>query len=219
MPYLIASIPYFDVLVRREYTRDMADGHGDYLEGKAIAVECRRGDSLWFQVMLKEPYAGALFGLPIEALVTKPPQVEPANGTKTIQPWDCFSSDFGVEEIEILRRTRATVFHDKVDAEYQFTLCFTGSDVADDPAQRKLLHVVKREDGLIGAYPNNRLQFHDRALWGDMTETPDFTTLQREFRAEGMNRIDAVAYGAPAIATAQVKGAARSEHNGAAQPA
>jgi hypothetical protein len=63
----------------------------------------------------------------------------------------------------------------------------TGIDLADDPAQRKLLHVVLREDGLIGAYPNNRLTFLDRALYGDLTaERIELTTLSREFRAEGL---------------------------------
>ena len=187
MAYVLGSIPYFDCLVRQQYTQNLETGHGKFLAAKAVAVHCLRGDSLQFQVILKEPYAGAAFLLPIEALVSKPCEPRP---TKDIQPWDCFSAEFGVCELTTIRRGAVKLIKDDAEAEYRFTLAFTGSDLADDPAQRKLLHVVHRADGLIGAYPNNRLIFQDRALFGDMTETPGFTTLEREFRAEGLQASD-----------------------------
>lgn len=183
MAYLLASIPYFRCLIRREYVRDLQDGHGDYLEATAVGVMCVRGDSLQFQVVLHEPLAGCGFLLPIEALCTKPCAPAP---TKVLQPWDVFSSDFGVCELTTLRRAAVKLLKDNCQAEYRFTLAFTGNDLADDPAQRKFLHVVLREDGLIGAYPNNRIVFIDRALFGDLTEKPDFMTLTKEFRAEGL---------------------------------
>lgn len=183
MPYLLASIPYFRCYVRREYLRDLKDGHGDFLEATAVGVLCVRGDSLQFQIVLHEPLAGCAFLLPIEALVTRP--CEPV-ATKVLQPWDVFSSDFGVCEFTALRRGAVRLLKDDCKAEYRFTLAFTGNDLSDDPAQRKFLHVALREDGLIGAYPNNRLVFIDRALFGDLTAKPDFTTLTREFRAEGL---------------------------------
>ena len=184
MAYVLGSIPYVDCLVRKEYTQDLKGGEGDYIEAKAIAVLCIRGDSLQFQVVMKEPYAGCAFMLPIEALVTKP--CPPVAATRIVQPWDCFSSEFGVCELSTVRRGAVKLLKDSVLGEYRFTLAFTGSDLADDPAQRKLLHVVLREDGLVGAYPNNRLVFMDRALFGDLTERPQFTTLSREVRAEGL---------------------------------
>jgi hypothetical protein len=183
MPYILGSIPYFRCLVRKEYVRDLKDGHGDYLEATAVGVLCVRGDSLQFQVVLHEPLAGCAFLLPIEALVTKP--CEPAS-TKAMQPWDCFGSDFGVCELTALRRGALRLMKDNCLAEYRFTLAFTGNDLSDDPAQRKFLHVVFREDGVIGAYPNNRCVFLDRAMYGDLTEKPEFLTLTREFRAEGL---------------------------------
>lgn len=183
MAYILGSIPYFRTLVRREYLRDLQDGHGDYLEATAIGVMCVRGDSLHFQVVLHEPLAGCAFLLPIEALVTKPVAAMP---TKAVQPWDCLSTEFSVCEITAVRRGAVRLLKDDLPAEYRFTVAFVGSDIADDPAQRKMLHVVLREDGLIGAYPNNRLVFLDRALFGDLTAKPDFLTLTKEFRAEGI---------------------------------
>jgi hypothetical protein len=197
---ILASTPYFRCYVRKEYVRDLKDGHGDYLEATAIGVLCIRGDSLQFQVVLHEPLAGCAFLLPIEALVTKP--CEPA-ATKVLQPWDVFSSDFGVCELTTVRRGAVRLLKDDCKAEYRFTLAFTGSDLADDPAQRKFLHVVLREDGLIGAYPNNRMVFLDRALFGDLTEKPDFLTLTKEFRAEGL---------APSIVTTKPANGHDTEH-------
>lgn len=185
MAYILASIPYFRCLVRREYLRDLEDGHGEFLEATAIAVHCVRGDSLHFQVVLHEPLAGCAFLVPIEALATKP--CPPAE-TRVIEPWDGFSSEFGVCELTTVRRGAVRLIKDGALAEYRFTLAFTGTDLADDPLQRKLLHVVAREDGPIGAYPNNRCIFLDRALFGDLTAKPDFKTLGKEFRAEGVQR-------------------------------
>jgi hypothetical protein len=184
MSYILGSIPYFDCLVRKEFTQDFSSGHGEYIEAKAIGVLCIRGDSLQFQVVMKEPYAGCAFTLPIEALATRP--TPPVAATKIAAPWDCFSSEFGVCELAAVRRGAVRCLKDGVLAEYRFTLAFAGTDLSEDPAQRKLLHVVLREDGLVGSYPNNRVTFLDRALFGDLTEKPDFITLSREFRAEGL---------------------------------
>jgi hypothetical protein len=182
---VLGPIPYFHCLVRREYTRNMVDGQGDYLEGIAVGILCIRGDSPSFQVILKEPRGGCAFTLPIQALVTR--AALPV-ATVDVCPWDCFSDTFGVCELPALRRTPVRLLQDATMAEYRFTVAFTGTDLADDPEQRKLLHVVHREDGLIGAYPNNRLLFHDPALFGaTCSEKPDFEALAQEFRAEGFS--------------------------------
>lgn len=190
MAYILGDIPYFRCLVRSEYLQDLAQGHGEYLPCTAVAVHCIRGDSLHFEIVLHEPMAGVAFVVPIEALVTKPCNALIA---RSVQPWDCFSSDFGVIEMRTLRRAAVHMLSSNLLAEYRFTIAFTGGDLADDPAQRKLLHVVFREDGVIGCYPNNRLVFRDRALFGDMVALPKgITTLTREFRAEGMGALIAL---------------------------
>lgn len=199
MAYILGDIPYFDCLIRKEYTQDLKSGEGEYIGAVAGAVLCFRGQSLLFQGFMKEPYAGVAFTVPIEALVTKPCP-RPAE-TKTVQPWDCFSSDFGVCAMALVGRGAVKLLKDGALAEYRFTIAFTGSDLADDPAQRKLLHVVLREDGLVGAYPNNRLVFMDRALLGDLTAKPEFATLGRDFRAEGLEA--AIADAAAALRKSQ----------------
>jgi hypothetical protein len=183
MAFLLENIPRFDCLVRREYTRDLQDGHGEYLKASAEAILAVRSDSFWFQVILHEPYAGAAYLLPIEALVTKPCKPVP---TKELMAWDAFSSTIGICELRSVRRGAVRLLKENLLGEYRFSVASTGSDLADMVSQRKILHVVFREDGIIGAWPNNRLIFLDRALFGDLTAKPDFLTLTKEFRAEGI---------------------------------
>jgi|SRR5262245_10930736 len=181
--YIYGSIPFFECLVRAEYTRDRKDRHGEFYPAVAHAVRCVRGSSLWFQCIFTAQHAGAAFVLPIEALVTRP-VATPPNAT-TSQPWDVFSSDFGVCQDTFVHRGAITVLPAVVGAQYRFTLDFAGTDLAEYPDQHKSLHVVFRDDGLVGAYPNNRLLWHDPAFWKTTTEKPDFLSLSGEFRSEG----------------------------------
>lgn len=180
MSYIYGSIPFFECLVRAEYTRDRKDRHGEYYPAVAHAVRCVRGHSLWFQCIFTDKNAGASFMLPIEALVTKP-----CPGG-IVQPWDVFSSDFGVSQDTFTHRGQVSVMFgvERIPARYRFTIDFAGSDISEHPEQHKHLHVVFRDDGLIGAYPNNRLLWHDPAFWTTTTEKPDFLSLSGEFRAE-----------------------------------
>jgi hypothetical protein len=183
MPYLLASIPYFRCMVRKEYLRDLQDSHGEYCEATAIGVLSVRADAPHFMVVLHEPLAGCAFTVPIEALCTKPCDPVP---TKVAAPWDMFGSEIGICELTAVRRTPVRLVKEAVAGTYLFTIAFTGTDLADDPAQRKLLSIIAREDGIITALPNNRFYFVDRALFGDLTERPDFLTMTKEFRAEGL---------------------------------
>lgn len=192
MPYLIAPIPYIPCYVRREYTRNLRDRHGEFIPAIAYAIRVVRGSSLWFLTMFMEPddgtpnsTGGASYWLPIEALChLKCPKPD---GMDLIQPWDCFSSDFGVATFDFTARGACYVLPDRVPAQYRFTVDFTGTDLADDPEQHKSLSICLLEGGLIGAFPNNRLLYRDDAFWKIAEEKPDFVSLAPEFRAEGHN--------------------------------
>lgn len=182
MPYILGNIPFFDCLVRREYTRNKIDGHGEYLPAVAHAVRCVRGNSLMFQCIFSDKFAGASFTLPIEALCWKPCDALSAQDT---QPWDCFSSDFGVCEFDFLKRGAAFILPDKTSAQYRFTIDWTGSDLADHFEQHKHLHVLFADTGHIHAVPNNRVLWSDPAFWTVTKDIPDFQSLAGEYRAEG----------------------------------
>lgn len=182
MSTIYGPIPFFECLVRAEFTRDRKDRHGEFYPAVAHAVRCVRGHSLWFQCILTDRYAGAAFLLPIEALCWKTCAHQPA---AVVQPWDTFSSEFGVSEIDFVRRGAVEDIRAKIKGQYRFTIDFAGSDLAEYPDQHKHLHVCLFEDGTVRALPNNRLLWSDPAFWTTTTERPDFLSLSGEFRAEG----------------------------------
>ena len=182
MAFLISSIPtLFRIFVRKEYLLDLKEGHGEYLEGDAIGVRCVRGQSLYFQVILEN---GAAFRLPVEALCWKP--CELPSGMDAIQPWDVASETFGIAAYDMVARGAMLVLPGKTPAQYRWSIDFTGSDLADDPVQGKALHICYLENGLIGAFPNNRILWVDPALRdAESAEPPKLKSLSHEFRAEG----------------------------------
>tara|TARA_R100000482_G_scaffold61188_1_gene22425 strand:- start:519 stop:866 length:348 start_codon:yes stop_codon:yes gene_type:complete len=82
----------------------------------------------------------------------------------------------------------------KIDGEfyqgkYLFTVDYTESDIADDPAQHKQSHVLQLTDadkwtGNIVALPNNRVRATSPALWETGEGPPDFKPSQYAHAAE-----------------------------------
>ena len=73
---------------------------------------------------------------------------------------------------------------------YMFTVDYTNSDIADDPAQHKQSHVLYiTEDckwkGNFVALPNNRVRATSPALWVTGDGAPDFKPSQWVHSAEG----------------------------------
>jgi len=187
MAFILGNVPFFECFVRAEYTRNQQDRHGEFYPAVAHAVRCVRGQSLMFQVIFTEKHGGASYTLPIEALTWKPCD-RPADMTY-VQPWDCFSSTFGVTELEFVARGAVDVLPGRIKGQYRFTIDWTGSDLADHFEQHKHLHVVFMDGGLIGAFPNNRILWSDPAFWVTTTERPDFQSLAGEYRAEGNQHV------------------------------
>lgn len=184
MAEIMGNIPYMRCMVRGEYLFGLTVEPGEFVEAIAYGVRCVRGSSLFFQLALGSPYGGAHYLLPIEAVVWKP--CAKPDAMTYIQPFDCFSHVFGVVEFDFLKRGEAYVLPGRVPGQYQFTIDWTGTDLADDLDQHKHLHIVKQESGLIGAFANNRVLMPDPAFWPLMTgELPRFMSLPGEYRAEG----------------------------------
>ena len=184
MSYIFDKLPhYIKGFVRREYTRNLVDGHGDFIPAVFVGVRCVRGLSLQFQAWFVDgPANGACYLVPIEACVTKPCPVPDKN---LVQPWDTFSSEFGIGRIDLFHRSRVYVLPDRAPARYEFTIDFIGTDLADDPEQHKHLHLVRFDAGHLGAFPNNRLLFEDLAFMDAVADKkPDFVALSHDFFSE-----------------------------------
>jgi hypothetical protein len=187
---IFGPVPYFKVRARREFLSNLDPAHeGKFVGGIAYGVRCLRGHSLWFQVMLcDEGYGGISYLLPIQGLATPfdpaQPPLASAIEPQYVQPWDTFSSTFGVAALPFVARGKVSVLPGRKAGRYLFTIDFAGSDIAEDVEQHKHLHVVEMDEGWIGAFPNNRLLWHDPAFWKTVEDLPRLASLEREFRAE-----------------------------------
>jgi hypothetical protein len=131
--------------------------------------------------------------MPITALVGDTPVEEWAEELPAYaaQPWDCMSHDHSVY---VLNRATPAPWMAKVDGEfypakYLFTVDYTGSEIADDPAQHKQSHVLELVDagsytGNIVALPNNRVRVTHPAWFETGEGAPDFKPSQRVFHSK-----------------------------------
>jgi len=205
MAYLQSNIPHFKCWVRREYTHNHNEYHGEYLHALAIAVTCIPDRSLSFQVVFtgaetydddNEPniHGGAMWArMPISALIAdtvleKPPEPMLPH---LVQPWDCSSRN---HQVHVYDRTSSSPWICKINGEfytgrYMFTVDYSDSSISDDPAQHKQSHVIELTDagdwtGNIVALPNNRVRVTNPALWETGEGAPDFKPSQWVMSAE-----------------------------------
>ena len=104
MTTLVANVPPVKVWVRREYLRDLRDGHGEYTPGYWVTCKSLTGRALYFETYLTE--YGALYDkLPISAFLSwdsdspdKPVPPTPDLELTDLQFWNGF--DTGLTVIE-----------------------------------------------------------------------------------------------------------------------
>ena len=204
MAFLQSNIPYFKAWVRREYTCNFEQYHGEFLHAMIIAVTSMPNRSLSFQVIFTgcesddtdedNVHGGAMWArMPITALVGDTPyeQWPQELPPYVAQPWDCMSHEHSVY---VLNRATPAPWIAKIDGEfypakYYFTVDYTNSEIADDPAQHKQSHVLYLLDagkwtGNFVALPNNRVRVSNPALWRTGEGPPDFAPSQWLHSAE-----------------------------------
>ena len=204
MAYLQSNIPHFKCWVRREYTCNHERYHGEFLHAMAIAVTTMPNRCLSFQVIFtgseadeegeENVHGGAMWArMPITALVADEPLEdwpEPM-AVHDAQPWDCSSYNHAVY---VLDRATPCPWIAKIDnefypAKYYFTVDYTESEVADDPAQHKQSHVLELLDageytGNMVALPNNRVRVTHPAWFETGEGAPDFRPNQNIFNSK-----------------------------------
>ena len=200
MSYLISNVPHFKCWVRREFTCNHLNYHGEYLHALAFAVNTIPDRSLSFQVVFtgcdekNNVHGGAMWArMPIQALVADIPVDEWAEPMedRLCQPWDCESRHHSIIVMDRVSSSPwlCKIANDFYTARYMFTVDYTDSDIADDPAQHKQSHVLYLLDagkwtGNIVALPNNRVRATSPALWVTGEGAPDFLPSQWTHSAE-----------------------------------
>ena len=190
--------------MRKEYTHNHSNYHGEFIHAMAIAVTTIPDRCLSFQLVFtgyeaddgetENIHGGAMWArMPITALVADVPLEEwpEQMPTHLAQPWDC-SSLF--HSVYCLDRVSSSPWLCKIDGEfytgkYIFTVDYTENEIADDPAQHKQSHLLQLTDagkwtGNIVALPNNRVRATSPALWETGEGAPDFRPSQWTHSAE-----------------------------------
>jgi len=189
------------VWVRKEYLRDLRDGHGEYVKGWWVSLKSIWGRSFYFETYL--PDYGALYDkLPISAFLNyesnypdKPRTPDPDLPLTDLQYWDSFDYDIKIIEKQFLDTMSVEVRHrsGKVSSncKYLFTIdSYHGDrDVLDlsfseNPEEHKSHNCVILPNGQIGLYPNNRCRWADESLTPAKLLKPDFLVSTRTFSVE-----------------------------------
>jgi hypothetical protein len=194
MPHVIANIPTVSCYVRKEYLRDLQDGHGEFTPAYWVTVKAPRHRALYIEAFL--PEYGALYDkLPISAYVQNPETPTPDLPLGLLQMWDVNSSGIAVIEKTLLKGMPCK-YLDKAGAWHKGSYLFTvdmvqpepnevDTDWAAIPAEHKSYNFIRLDNGQFAAQPNNRVIWMDEATVFKNPKMPDFKVSTQLFSAEG----------------------------------
>jgi len=196
MPELICNLPAEKVWVRREYLRDLQDGHGEFVEGVWITAKSIAGKAFYFETYL--PEYGAMFDkLPISAFLSKPVTPELDMNLPNLQFWNCmdynvtaiYKQFIGSMDFEVLTRDFGIVkgtyvctldnYHNQPDV-----IDYSTSEI---PEEHKSFNLLQLNNGQYCLYPNNRMRIYDNSLTPEKPKMPDFKVSTVEYQVENGN--------------------------------
>jgi hypothetical protein len=194
MSTLVTNLPAQNVWVRKEYLRDLEDGHGEFVQGVWLSAKSLPGRALYFETYL--PEYGAVFDkLPISAFVSSPKAPVPDLPLTDLQFWNCM--DYGIVSV-VKQFTASMTFEARLRSggtmrgTYVCTLdnyhpCVDAVDcsTSENPSEHKSMNVIALENGQYCAYPNNRLRVYDVSLTPQKVKVPDFKVSTHYFSVEG----------------------------------
>ena len=193
MSCLITNLPAQRVWVRKEYLRDLKDGHGDFVEGVWVSAKSIPGRAFYFETYLPE-YAAIFDKLPISAFVSSPETPEPDMDLPNLQFWNCM--DYGVraivkQHVSTMDFEVYTRNYGFLKGKYLFTLDnyhvdpdVIDTNVSEVPDEHKSHNCIMLENGQFCLYPNNRMRVFDLSITPETPKTPDFKVSTRIFQVE-----------------------------------
>lgn len=193
MSCLITNLPATKVWVRKEYLRDLKDGHGEFVEGVWVSAKSIPGRAFYFETYLPE-YAAMFDKLPISAFVSSPETPEVDMDLPNLQFWNCM--DYGVrsivkQHISTMDFEVYTRNYGFLKGKYLFTLDnyhvdpdIIDTNVSEVPDEHKSHNCIMLENGQFCLYPNNRMRVFDLSITPETPKTPDFKVSTHIFQVE-----------------------------------
>ena len=193
MSCLITNLPATKVWVRKEYLRDLKDGHGEFVEGVWVSAKSIPGRAFYFETYLPE-YAAMIDKLPISAFVSSPETPEVDMDLPNLQFWNCM--DYGVraivkQHISTMDFEVYTRNYGFLKGKYLFTLDnyhvdpdVIDTNVSEVPDEHKSHNCIMLENGQFCLYPNNRMRVFDLSITPETPKTPDFKVSTHIFQVE-----------------------------------
>ena len=171
--FINADIPSFQCKLRKEFLYSLQEHIGEFVDCTVFAVSSHEKQSLLFFAFIE---GGAVWEcLPLHAFVTK--EDAPKWELEHHQPYDCFSNHIGVisfdylKDLPVMNRVNGE-WH---NGEYMFSVDWTNFPDEETYKGKNTLHVLRLDNGLIVAQPNNRI------LWKHPEHTLD--TSRRDYKA------------------------------------
>jgi hypothetical protein len=197
----IINLPPKKVWIKKEYLRDLRDGHGEYVKGWWVSLKSIWGRCFYFETYI--PEYGALYDkLPISAFLNwesdnpdKPRNPNPDLLITDLQYWDSFDYDIKIIEKQFLYSMSVEVKHRSghisENGSYLFTIDSNHQDrdypdltFSEIPEEHKSHNCIILSNGQIGLYPNNRCRWVDESLTPPTLKKPDFLVSTRIFSVE-----------------------------------
>lgn len=197
----VINLPPKKVWIRKEYLRDLRDGHGEYVKAWWVSLKSIWGRSFYFESYI--PEYGALYDkLPISAFLNwesdhpdKPRTLEKDLPLSDLQYWDSFDYDSEIVEKQFLYTMSVEVKHRSGYAseggKYLFTIDASHRDrnipdltFTEFAEEHKSHNCIIISNGQIGLYPNNRCRWKDESLTPKVLKKPDFLVSTRHFTTE-----------------------------------
>jgi len=175
-----ADVPSFRCKLKKEFLYDLQSHHGEFVDCIVFGVSAHIGQTLLYFCLID---GGAVWEcLPISAFVHK--EEAPEWNLEHYQPYDCFSDSVSTFEFARLKGKSVKVrangsWH---EGEYMFTVDWNEYPDVETFKKKNALHIIKLENGLFVAQPNNRILWHDDDLSFDESKR-DYKPMQRSWKA------------------------------------
>ena len=196
MSDLICNLPAEKVWVRREYLRDLQDGHGEFVEGVWVTAKSIAGRAFYFETYL--PQYGAMFDkLPISAFLSKPVTPKLDMDLPNLQFWNCMDYNvtaihkqfIGSMDFEVLTRDFGVVkgiYICTLD-NYHNSPNIIDYSTSEIPEEHKSFNLLQLDNGQYCLYPNNRMRIYDNSLTPEKPKMPDFKVSTVVYQVENGN--------------------------------